>query len=52
MMICYNSKSRRINMIQEILKSQAAKEDTNLAAILKKELEELTASFSTPKPVR
>ena len=29
MMICYNSKSRRISMIQEILQSQAAKERQN-----------------------
>ncbi len=48
MMICYNSKSRRISMIQEILQSQAAKDDKNLAEKLKEELRQLTASLTPP----
>ena len=44
MMICYNSKSRRISMIQEILQSQAAKDDKTLTEKLKEELRQLTAS--------
>ena len=45
-MICYNVKSHRISMIKEILESQAAKDDKNLAEKLREELRQLTASLA------